>query len=412
MKCGTALMKKIGVIILQNNENVYIGAIISDVHVGDLDAHELYYQLKEVFIKTLKELPVLDFIVIDGDLIDKKISMNSQHATTLLNVITDIKEVIQSRENIVKLRILKGTESHDKRQLEVLHSVLQGIDYKIINEVQTENLFEDFHVLYLPEEYMEDMKAYYSPYLSDDENVEEKYDMIFGHGMVKEAVFHAKSQESEITMPKAPVFETKQLIRNCKGPIFFGHIHTRQTIRKHFYYVGSFTRWSFGEEEDKGFTVVAYSPETGNYKLDFIKNKLAKEFITVEIGVESSIFNEDNIIHQVQYLKDIVSALSSDFIRLKINIPENYEESQLFTNTVTTVFSKYKNVKLKMVNNTKLRKEKKMEETVNLLLDKYGFLFEKNISHEEKIVKYIEEKYKRQISIESIREYLYKKINT
>lgn len=154
-------MKMDGVIFLENKEKVYVGALIADVHVGALDAHELYFQLNEVFIKTIKELPVLDFIVICGDLIDKKISMNSQHATILLNFISDIKDIIKSKENPVKLRILKGTESHDNRQLEVLHSVLQGIDYKIINEVEEEYLFEDFKVLYIPEEYMEDMDEYY-----------------------------------------------------------------------------------------------------------------------------------------------------------------------------------------------------------------------------------------------------------
>lgn len=404
-------MKMDGVIFLENKEKVYVGALIADVHVGALDAHELYFQLNEVFIKTIKELPVLDFIVICGDLIDKKISMNSQHATILLNFISDIKDIIKSKENPVKLRILKGTESHDNRQLEVLHSVLQGIDYKIINEVEEEYLFEDFKVLYIPEEYMEDMDEYYSPYIKDIVEYP-TYDMIFGHGMVKEASFHAKAQESEITMPKAPVFDTKQLIANCKGPIFFGHIHTRQTIRKHFYYVGSFTRWSFGEEEDKGFSIVAYSPETANYKIDFVKNKLAKEFVTIEIDVDSNIFNEEDIVKQVQYLKDMIVSLTNDYIRLKINIPEDYREPQLFTNTVPTVFSKYKNVKLKIINNTKLRKEKQTEEVVNLLLDRYGFLFEKNISHEEKIVKYIKEKYSKDISIESVREYLYKKVNS
>lgn len=400
-----------GVISLQNsNEKVYVGVQLADVHIGALDADDLYKQLKEVFISNLKELPILDFIIINGDLIDKKISMNSNHAMCLLQFIDDIKSVIKSRDNVVKLRILKGTESHDNRQLEVLHSVLQGIDYKIINSVESEYLFEDFHVLYIPEEYMDDMDTYYSEYL-DDEPIQPKYDMIFGHGMVNEAVFSAKTQESEITMPKAPIFNTKKLLANCKGPIFFGHIHTPQTIRKRFYYVGSFTRWAFGEEHDKGFSVVAYTPSTGNYKIDFIKNILAKDFVTVEIGIDSSIFRKNDIIEQVTYLQDIVTAMNEDFIRLKINIPEEYEESQLFTNTVSSVFSKYKNVKLKIINNTKLRKEKKIEETVNLLLDKYGFLFEKSISHEEKILKYIKEKFNKDIPLDRIREYLYNKIN-
>lgn len=395
---------------MESNEKVYVGALISDVHIGALDADELYMQLKEEFIKSIKNLPILDFIVITGDLIDKKISMNSNHAMVLLKFIDDIKSIMSERDNEVKLRIIKGTESHDNRQLEVLHSVLQGVDYKIINVVESEELFPNFNVLYIPEEYVDDMEEYYKDYILDIDK-ETRYDMIFGHGMVNEAVFSAKTQESEITMPKAPIFKTEKLLANCKGPVFFGHIHNRQTIRKRFYYIGSFTRWAFGEEGDKGFNVVAYTPSTHNYKVDFIKNKLAKDFVTVDIGLDSGIFRKNNVIDQVSYLQDVITSMNEDFIRLRIDIPEDYEEVQLFTNTISTVFSKYKNVKLKIINNTKLRKEKKIEETVNLLLDKYGFLFEKSVSHEEKIVKYIKEKFNKDIPIDRIREYLYNKIN-
>lgn len=409
-------MKKInGVIYLENNYSkpAYVGIQLADIHFGGLNADSLYNQLKEGVMKTIKELPILDYIIINGDLTDMKLSMNSPHAKRLLQFIHEIKElVLEKKECSTKIRIIKGTDSHDNQQLELLHSILQGSDYKIITTVESEYLFDDFHVLYIPEEYMSDMEEYYKDYLDFSENAEAKYDMICGHGMVNEVAFIAKTQESEITMPKAPIFNTKVLLRNCRGPIFFGHIHTRQTIRERFYYIGSYTRWAFGEEDEKGFYIVSHTPETSNYKIEFKKNKLAMEYVTVEIDVNNSIFKKNNsIVDQVSYLQEIVTGLCKDFIRLKINIPEDYEESQLFTNTVSIVFNKYKNVKLKIINNTKLRKEKQIEDTVNILLDKYSFLFEKNISHEEKICKFIKEKFNMNIPLDRIREYLYNKTN-
>ena len=82
--------------------------------------------------------------------------------------------------------------------------------------VEEEHLAEGLDILYVPEEYMNDMEQFYAPYLSQ----KDKYDFIFGHGMFKEVGTMAKQQLGEITMSRAPVFDSKQMINACKGPIF------------------------------------------------------------------------------------------------------------------------------------------------------------------------------------------------
>ena len=51
-------------------EKVYVGTVISDIHFGAFNASDLLYELDESFIKHLKSLKILDYIVIAGDLYD------------------------------------------------------------------------------------------------------------------------------------------------------------------------------------------------------------------------------------------------------------------------------------------------------------------------------------------------------
>ena len=384
-------------------DKAYAGIIISDIHFGALKPLDLYNQLKESFLDYIEKLAIIDFIVITGDLFDSRISLNSDHAKVAIQFIKRIIEICRNKNT--KIRIIKGTESHDNKQLDILDIFYNNndIDFKIINTVSDEYLFDNFKVLYIPEEYMENKDEYYSNYFNNT------YDMIFGHGLVNDVMFIASKQESEITMSKAPVFKTENLINICKGPIFFGHIHTPQIIKKKFYYVGSFSRWSFGEEEDKGFYLVSYVPGNGKYKTEFIKNKLAKTYNTVRIDESSPLFNEnvDNIINN---MITFINTFTADYLRFVVSIPEDYENPLLLTNMLNEIFSKFNHVKLVVNNNNKLKQKKNMEEKINLLLDKYGFIFDKNLDHDEKISKFLKIKYNKNIPINKLRDYLYQHI--
>lgn len=381
----------------------YVGLVISDIHFGVLKPMDLYNQLKESFLDYIEKLAIIDFIVITGDLFDSKISLNSDHAKVSIQFMKRIIEICKNKNT--KIRILKGTESHDNKQLDILDIFYntENIDLKIINNVSDEYLFENFRVLYIPEEYMENKDEYYGSYFNTT------YDMIFGHGLVNEVVFVASKQESEITISKAPVFKTEDLINICKGPIFFGHIHTPQVIKERFFYVGSFSRWCFGEEEDKGFYLVSYAPDNGKFKAEFIKNKLAKTYNTVRIDETSALFNE-NVDKIIDNMMSFINTFSADYLRFVVSIPEDYENPLLLTNMLNEVFSKFVNVKLVVNNNSKLRRKKDVEEKINLLLDKYGFIFDKNIPHEEKISRFLKIKYNKNIPITKLRDYLYQQI--
>ena len=375
----------------------YKGVMIADIHFGALPVERLYNEL-EIFLDFI-EKKSLDFIVILGDWFDKKINLNSKDAKYSTVFFERICQICI--DNDIKLRIIQGTESHDNSQLEVLEILAKNkpVDFKVFYEVTEEELFPDFNVLYVPEEYINSIDEKYGKYMN------KKYDMIFGHGMIQEVKFAALIQSSETTMKKAPIFKSKMLCDMCYGPIFFGHIHTKDIFNDRLYYVGSYSRWKFGEEEDKGFYYVKYENDTKEFEAKFIVNDKAMKYDTIEIYEKESGFYKLNTENQIKYIQNLIQSFEYDFLRLQFYIPQGYENENLLINMINESFGKYKNLKLDFKVNSKIKSKREVEEKINLLLDKYGFIFDNKIDTYTKINKFILEKYNKDISVEKIKEY-------
>lgn len=388
-----------------NNKKSYVVAVISDIHFGAMKSEDLYDELDKGFLKYLNSLKVVDTVVISGDLFDNKLSLNSQHTKYAFAFLKKLIDICIKKT--AKLRIVKGTEFHDNKQLDVLKFLYNSnVDIKIFDTVGEEELFPNFNVLYIPEEYMNNKDEYYKEYFNKE------YDMIFGHGLVNEVAFVASKQESEITMSRAPIFKSEELLKACRGPIFFGHIHKSQCIKERIFYVGSFSRWIFGEDEPKGFMIVGYTPDTAKFEVEFVENKLAPQYNTMVVDYGSALYQKDEQ-NQITYILNMVNNLDKD-IRLRIifNIPDDYPNPLLLKTMITDVFSKHKDIKIIINdNNTEKKKKQEMEEKIKTLMSTYDFIFDKGISTEEKISKYIKIKYNKDISIDRMRDYLYQKIN-
>jgi len=385
-------------------EKTYIGAVISDIHAGAMDAVTLLEELDKGFLKYLKSLKILDYVVITGDLFDNKLSLNSDHTKYIFICLKKLADICIKKN--AKLRIIKGTTFHDNRQLDILKFLsTSNLDIKIYDTVDTEELFPNFNVLYIPEEYMSNKDEYYKEYFN------QTYDMVFGHGLFNEVAFVAKSQMSEVTHNKAPIFKSEEILNICKGPVFFGHIHKAQQIKDRIYYVGSYSRWIFGEEEPKGFMIVAYTPETSKFEVEFIENQLAPLYNTMLIDYNSSFYKNDEN-QQINYIISMVQNLNVERLRIIFNIPEDYPNPTLLTNLINDVFSKYKYIKVVINNNSREKQKKKeMEDKIKMLLTTYDFIFDKGVSTEEKLSRFIKLKYNKDISIPRMRNYLYQKIN-
>lgn len=375
----------------------FVFVVISDIHFGALDSKQLMLELGSEFIDKIEEMPIIDMIVIDGDLFDKKLSLNSSHSKAAFIFLTKLCEVAKNKNNAA-IRIIKGTASHDNDQLDNLEVFRDVCDFKVVNTFSNES-FKGVDIVYIPEEYIDDSNYYDSLY-------ENRYDLGFGHGMVKEASFVAHKQESAITMKKAPIFDTAKLLESIKGICMFGHIHTPMKIKKRFYYCGSFTRWCFGEEDDKGFNVIYYAPDCPDRtKVEFIKNDLARIYDTVNIDIIDS--SVENTLNTIRNAIDMTTFYKK---RIIVNIGKGVPDRKLMTDMINETFGKYSMVTIVINSLEKEEIRRQSDEKVERLLSEYGFIFDKTIPKDEKIQMYINKKYNRNIPLDKIRDYLFNKI--
>lgn len=380
----------------------YVGVIAGDLHGGAFEAKRWYDELDARLLNYISRFSLLDYVILNGDLFDTKISINSEHAKYILLFLTKLVNICIQKGT--KLRILKGTESHDNKQLEILESLFLNseCDIRMIHTVESEWLFDDLHVLYIPEEYIDDKSIYYK------EHFRNKYDMIFGHGLIQEALHMAATQESESTMPKAPVFKSEELIDICHGPIFFSHVHNKITIKKRIHYTNSFSRFAFGEENNKGYYVCFYFPVEHEYRLEYRVNDLARTYNTLEVDCTVTGAVSEQVDYMVKLVDDF--SKSTDYLRLEVNIPEEYPNPLLLSNSLTEVFGSRRRFKLKINNNSKIKQKKQDKDTINKLKKKYDFIFDKKLPIEIKISKYIKVRYDRDISINKMLDYMYQDI--
>ena len=379
----------------ESGDNIFVLAFIADIHFGAVKSNVLYDQLKEYFLKVIEDNPV-DMIVFGGDMFHNIITMNYSTSHIVLMFMENVIDIC-TKKGIKYVRVIQGTVSHDNNQLHNFHMFEDrtDIDFKIIMNVTKETLANGICVLYIPEEYMKNPEIYYGEYL---DNPKEKYDFIFGHGMVEEVAFVAKSQESENTMSKAPIFTSRKLFDVCKGPIFFGHIHQRTTVKKRLFYPGSFTRWKHGEEEEKGWYLCAYNKEDGTFTNQFIENKMAPVYITVSVDI-----TEEN----AKSPEDIVSTIKkipADYIKLVIRTGEI--DANFAIQYINGVFKNSSNIKVEVKDTIKEKHGLHEEEIMDELMNKYNFIFKDGMDIYDIIQSFIKVKKGKDIPIEVIKDEL------
>lgn len=377
------------------SKELFVTAFIADIHFGAQKSENLYQQLQDRFIKVIEKNKV-DMIVFGGDLFHSIITMNYRTSHYVLLFIERVVETCK-KNGIKYIRILQGTMSHDNNQLSNFN-IYEGridIDFKIIRTVYEENLLEGIHILYVPEEYMVNQDEVYSHYLNRDKD----YDFIFGHGMFKEVTFVARNQESEVTMSKAPVFDSKQFINACKGPIYFGHIHIRNSIKEHIHYPGSFSRWRFGEEDDKGWYLNIYNIKTHRYKHEFIKNTKAEKYVTISALVVPNLKPEDLTAAVNTVLHD------AEHVKLKLIIKDDVDCAYTVS-YLNNMYQNHPDVKLEVKNEFEFKREAQIDKVVNEAMEKYGFLTDESFTHEEKIQKFIKMKRGKDVPLDVINDIL------
>jgi DNA repair exonuclease SbcCD nuclease subunit len=349
---------------------------IADIHFGATDPKRMYNELQESFFPKITD--DIDLIVILGDLFHKELSLSKEATFFMMKFINELKDLCHA--NSIYLRILKGTMSHDFSQLEMLKPLEDSdLMFRIISTVEIEEWDDGMKCLYIPEEYCENWKKYYTPFL------EQRPDFILGHGTFDFTSFASQKQESELNIKSSPVFERDYILNYTKF-VLFGHIHTHQ-YSKSVIYPGSFSRFSFGEENPKGFLLVEYLPD--KFKFEFIENKHAPTYVTINLDKISSEGLEDkiNVVKEISKKYDFVRVTQSeenvDFKILKESLASNGGAS----NNVTTL-------------------SKPLNENKTSQNDEFSFIINREGTLEEILQRFIKIKFSKEISIEEIKELL------
>lgn len=356
------------------NKNVSRGTLIevhmADLHFGAFNPYTQYQILMEQVVAKISLLPKIDIISIDGDIFDHKVMSNSD---TVLYATKFVDQLVRlSAEKNATLVILAGTYSHDFDQLKLFYHYMDnnpnsGIDVRVITNIQYEWI-KGARILMIPE------------LNGVDESVYQKF--LFGAGWYDEAFVHGTFEGSvygNITTGNSRLLTSKDFMY-CKGLAISGHVHKSGCFQGFYYYCGCPYRWKFGEEEEKGFLIVAHDLDTQIHYVDFQPVESPK-YITIYLD---ELVSEDpkkicDYINQRRTLEGI------DFIKVKFRVPiPGYNKTIInnyYRNNPTTF--------VEFCSAEEIENEKKSEAFEGT---QYSYLIDNSISDFERFVRYVNEK--------------------
>lgn len=357
---------------------------IADIHIGSIPAKQHKRELDGLFniIEKNKLKNKIDMICILGDIFHKKLFHNSGHAKLAAYFINRMKYICKKKKII--LRFLDGTDSHDNTQLDNYEDFDTELNFAIKRDISIE-MINGNKCLFISD--IHGKKEDYQEFLDDE------YDYIFFHGTFGHVPF-----AKHIDNAKHLVWEYTDF--KCKNFIIGGHIHSHSTFNN-VIYVGSYSRFVFGEEESKGFIFSEKINDTYNHR--FIKNTLTQTYKDIDV---TDIFLDDSISFESK-LKQLDS-----FKELYNNIRFTYDESRLSDDKLELIkefVSKSKNNK-----ENKIFKIKSYNQNTRDIDDnkrtEYDFLFDAKSTFETKVSEFIKKEFKKDISASEISD-IFNKIN-
>jgi len=373
-------------------DKIKVMATIADIHLGvkSITAEEFKHQLYERFIKPISEMMILDFITINGDISHLSLSFNSKYSEVYLWLFDSAVSIAKKKD--ATIIVIKGTLSHEYNQIDNIKFYKDDVDIYFIDEpsiIESKGL----KIYCLPDIHIKDKKEEKALYKYPDNY----FDLILGHGGVTETQF--MKQETEYSISKNIIYNSKELLRICKGPILFGHIHQYMCIHGRIYYAGSFTRFIHGEELDKGFLMTVYIPELSKFKVERVINDLAFNFNTYTISY--NMFDKYDINDLINKINKFIDTYKVDKLCLDvnyINTNENISKIYILRNYCS---------KSKVINKIKYKALSKKEIEINdayekEINEKNKYLIDPSIRFEHKLQRFIEEEYNIKLPIDKI----------
>lgn len=346
---------------------------LADIHWGAMDSTLMYQNLELVlqFIRKMKDK--LDFVVIAGDYFDYRLQLNSK---TALSAVEWFDRFIRTCKDsgVKRVRMIKGTVGHDYDQLEVFRPSYETEDgyFKLYTETTSEEILPGLRCVFCPDEPM-NLMEYHQTYQSQFFPLS---DIGFFHGSfdnILPEIEYRRIQDHNIA---SMIYEYTKFARLIKGPLISGHWHVA-TNKGSLYYIGSYDRWAFDEEEPKGFVYGEYDTESSEYFIHRVENPLARKFNTIIITDETT-----NTPAQFSELGGLIEETLSETpdMKLRISYIITSDDSGALTafNTFQRKYASNSRVKIVVKDLVKRELKREKKEKTQIEASKYDYVFDQD----------------------------------
>lgn len=292
---------------------------ISDVHLGhaagtlSASLANLTSWLEDNFIYT-----ECDALIVSGDLFDKGLSFTQQGMGELLR--WWITFCNRARETGLVIRVLEGTELHDRKQGKVLCDAVSwmlDLDIRYIYDIEVEHHSKlGISLLYV----RDNLPG------THEEITETCRSHIINSGLeqVDIAVMHNNFSYHLPPVAKVPHYNEHVFATMVRGPIVIGHNHEYSFMLNKIITPGSFDRNTHADHDEKGGVVIRYDRLSGVFNFTRLINKQARVFITLHnpnIEDIDNVINEQLQTHLRIYVTDIsIKEKLFTYIKNKYNV--------------------------------------------------------------------------------------------
>ncbi|MCM1214104.1 MAG: metallophosphoesterase [Lachnospiraceae bacterium] len=375
---------------------------LADIHWGAMDPEEMYENLSLVleFIKAKRDI---DLVVICGDYFDYRLTLNSKAALMALRWFDDLYDTcIQC--DVKRLRAIKGTKEHDNEQWEAIHPNETGDFFKKFYVNTIEETLPGLKCIYCPDETI-NLEDYVREYAA---NLVEICDIGFFHGNFNTQLPKMVIEQNLDAKIPSIIYFKDTWQSHIRGPMIAGHWHTFTDLDP-LIYVGSFDRWAFGEEEDKGMLFVQYDTDDHSYFWKRIINPFARNFVTISVDSQL-VSSPDDFADLRQTIEHLRATDNGIRIKVLYMLTSENDEAMMNFNQFRNVVSSMRGVKIDLKDLVRKNKRKQEKENVSITTDKYAYI----LDHPQEVITNVHEFLLRErevdIPVETIEEILGKYI--
>ena len=341
---------------------------LADIHWGAMDPVEMYENLS-LILEFIKIRGDIDLVVICGDYFDYRLTLNSKAALLSLRWFDELYDTCL-KYGVKRLRAVKGTKDHDNEQWDAIHPNEDGEFFKKFYVNTVEETLPGLKCIYCPDETI-NLEDYIKEYLS---NLVQVVDIGFFHGNFDIVLPGMVIDQNLSAKIPSIIYFKDTWERMIRGPMISGHWHIF-TDKDPLIYIGSFDRWTFGEEEDKGALFIQYNTDDHSYYWKRILNPFARNYVTISVDSELVRTPED-----FAHLRDTINSLrSADAnIRIRVTYMKTSEDEEAMSNfnQFRNVVSSMRGVKIDLKDLVKKTKRKQEKEEVAITTERYSYILE------------------------------------